>query len=189
VATPALPAFRTDDRNVELSLEREPKTDERRTANDGPLSILFLSRIVPRDEGGESKRGLSYHAHMDTTATIWRGANSRGTPSASITIRREHRRHGYAAEAITLVLLYSLQELGYQQATVSVYSVNDASAHLQEKLGFQLEGRIRRTIFTDGEHCDELVYGITAAEFTLQSAPPSPAAPTRTSSRRRPSAN
>jgi hypothetical protein len=36
----------------ELSLEREPKTDELRTANDGPLSILFLSRIVPRDEGG-----------------------------------------------------------------------------------------------------------------------------------------
>jgi hypothetical protein len=35
----------------ELSLEREPKTDERRTANDGPLSGLFLSRIVPRDEG------------------------------------------------------------------------------------------------------------------------------------------
>src|SRR5919112_5126985 len=34
----------------ELSLEREPKTDELRTANDGPLSILFLSRIVPRDE-------------------------------------------------------------------------------------------------------------------------------------------
>jgi hypothetical protein len=40
----------------ELSPEREPKTDERRTANDGPLSILFLSRIVPRDEGGEDER-------------------------------------------------------------------------------------------------------------------------------------
>jgi hypothetical protein len=36
----------------ELSPEREPKTDERRTANDGPLSILFLSRIVPGGEGG-----------------------------------------------------------------------------------------------------------------------------------------
>jgi hypothetical protein len=36
----------------ERFLEREPKTDERRTANDGPLSIRFLSRIVPGDEGG-----------------------------------------------------------------------------------------------------------------------------------------
>jgi hypothetical protein len=41
----------------ELSLEREPKTDERRTANDGPLSILFLSRIVPGDGGGAALRG------------------------------------------------------------------------------------------------------------------------------------
>src|SRR3954464_9364030 len=56
-ATPALPAFRTDDRNVELSLEREPKTDERRTANDGPLSILFLSRIVPGGGGGGCAKG------------------------------------------------------------------------------------------------------------------------------------
>jgi RimJ/RimL family protein N-acetyltransferase len=79
--------------------------------------------------------------------------------------------------------------LGYQQATVSVYSVNVVSAHLHEKLGFQLEGRIQRTVFTDGELCAELVYGLTAEEFTLQSAPPSPAAPTRTSSRRCPSAN
>jgi hypothetical protein len=52
-----------------------------------------------------------------------------------------------------------------------------------------LEGRIRRTVFTGGHHCDELVYGLTAEEFTPRSAPPSPAAPTRTSSRRRPSAN
>jgi hypothetical protein len=36
----------------ELSLEREPKTDELRTANDGPLSIISLSRIVPGDGGG-----------------------------------------------------------------------------------------------------------------------------------------
>ena len=46
----------------ELSLEREPKTDERRTANDGPLSILSLSRIVPRSGGGrfaEGERGVA----------------------------------------------------------------------------------------------------------------------------------
>jgi hypothetical protein len=39
----------------ELSPEREPKTDERRTANDGPLSIPFLSRIVPGGKGGAGR--------------------------------------------------------------------------------------------------------------------------------------
>src|SRR5215217_7519209 len=47
----------------ELSLEREPKTDERRTTNDGPLSILFLSRSVPRDEEGVASLRGSRRLH------------------------------------------------------------------------------------------------------------------------------
>jgi len=66
---------------------------------------------------------------------------------------------------ITLVLRYYFRELRYQKATVTVYSFNEASARLHESLGFQLEGRIRRTVFTGRKHCDQLVYGITTEEF------------------------
>ena len=140
-------------------------------------------RFVIENETSEVVGDLTTH-HCDARA---------GSFSYGITVRREHRRNGYAAEAIALVLCYYFRELRYQKATVSVYSFNEASARLHEKLGFQLEGRIRRTVFTDGPHCDELVYGITAEEFsarlTPRSAPPSLAAPTCTSSRRHPSAN
>jgi RimJ/RimL family protein N-acetyltransferase len=136
-------------------------------------------RFVIENEAGEVVGDLTTH---NCDARV-------GSFSYGITIRREHRRCGYAFEAISLVLRYYFQELRYQKATVTVYSFNEASAHLHESLGFQLEGRIRRTVFTDGEHFDELVYGLTAEEFTPRSAPSSPAAPTRTSSRRRPSAN
>jgi RimJ/RimL family protein N-acetyltransferase len=88
-----------------------------------------------------------------------------GSFSYGIAIRRDHRRRGYAAEAISLVLRYYFHELRYQKATVSVYSFNTDSAHLHEKLGFTLEGRIRRTIYTNGQHFDELVYGLTVEEF------------------------
>jgi RimJ/RimL family protein N-acetyltransferase len=88
-----------------------------------------------------------------------------GSFSYGIAIRREHRRRGYATDAIALVLHYYFHELRYQKATVSVYSFNTESARLHEKLGFTLEGRIRRMIYTDGEHFDELVYGITVEEF------------------------
>jgi RimJ/RimL family protein N-acetyltransferase len=140
-------------------------------------------RFVIENETGEVVGDLTTH-HCDARV---------GSFSYGITIRREHRRNGYAAEAITLVLRYYFRELRYQKATVSVYSFNEASARLHESLDFQLEGRIHRTVFTDGQHCDELVYGLTAEEFsaslTPRSAPPSPAAPTRTSIRQRPSAN
>jgi RimJ/RimL family protein N-acetyltransferase len=113
-------------------------------------------RFVIENETGEVVGDLTTH-HCDARV---------GSFSYGITIRRERRRNGYAAEAIALVLRYYFRELRYQKATVSVYSFNEASARLHESLGFQLEGRIRRTVFTDGQHCDELVYGITAEEFT-----------------------
>jgi RimJ/RimL family protein N-acetyltransferase len=112
-------------------------------------------RFVIENETGEVVGNLTTH-HCDARV---------GSFSYGITIRREHRRNGYAAEAITLVLHYYFQELRYQKVTVSVYSFNQTSTRLHEKLGFQLEGHIRRTVFTDGELYDELVYGLTAEEF------------------------
>ena len=36
---------------------------------------------------------------------------------------------------------------------------------LHERLGFTLEGRLRRMIYSNGQHHDLLYYGITAEEF------------------------
>jgi RimJ/RimL family protein N-acetyltransferase len=112
-------------------------------------------RFVIEDAAGEVVGDLTTH-----------DCNRRfGTFSYGISIRREHRRRGYAAEAISLVLRYYFRELRYQKATVRVYAFNERSARLHESLGFQLEGRLRRTIYSDGAYNDELVYGITAEEF------------------------
>ncbi len=88
-----------------------------------------------------------------------------GTFGYGVAIAREHWRKGYAAEAIRLVLAYYFRELRYQKCTVHIYAFNEPSARLHEKLGFQLEGRLRRMIYTDGIYHDELVYGMTAEEF------------------------
>ncbi len=62
-------------------------------------------------------------------------------------------------------LRYFFDELRYQKATVTVYSFNVASIRLHEKLGFQREGQIRRTVYTRGQYFDELFYGMTCEEF------------------------
>jgi RimJ/RimL family protein N-acetyltransferase len=112
-------------------------------------------RFVIENASGDVVGDLTTH-HCDPRA---------GAFAYGIAIRREHRRRGYASGAITLVLRYYFRELRYQKATVTVYSFNEESARLHEKLGFQLEGRIRRTEFTDGALHDKLIYGITAEEF------------------------
>jgi RimJ/RimL family protein N-acetyltransferase len=88
-----------------------------------------------------------------------------GSFSWGITIKQEHRLKGYASEALLLVMRYYFQELRYQKVTVTIYSFNEASVRLHERLGFQQEGRIRRTVFTRGQFFDELIYGLTKEEF------------------------
>ncbi|MFZ5817628.1 MAG: GNAT family N-acetyltransferase [Bacillota bacterium] len=88
-----------------------------------------------------------------------------GTFKYGLAVREAHQRKGYAGEAIRLVLRYFFEELRYQKCTAHVYSFNEASIRLHEGLGFQLEGRLRRMVFTGGSYHDELLFGITAEEF------------------------
>lgn len=87
-----------------------------------------------------------------------------GTFSYGVVVSAEYRGQGYAKEAIGLVLNYYFGELRYQKATVHIYSFNKPSVKLHESIGFQLEGRLRRMIYTGGEYFDALVYGITAED-------------------------
>lgn len=95
-----------------------------------------------------------------------------GTFSYGIAIAPEHRHHGYASEAITLILRYYFEELRYQKVTVSVYSYNTPSIRLHERLGFTLEGTHRRMGFTHGAYFDHLWYGMTVEEFAQAHPPP-----------------
>jgi RimJ/RimL family protein N-acetyltransferase len=88
-----------------------------------------------------------------------------GTFSYGLDVAREHRRQGYASEAIALVLRYYFHELRYQKVTVNVHSNNEASLRLHEKLGFCLEGTLRRAVFTQGQYFDQHWFGLTREEF------------------------
>ncbi len=80
-------------------------------------------------------------------------------------IAEPYRGRGYATEAILLVLRYFFTELRYQKVTATVYSNNAASQALHKRLGFTLEGQVRRTVFTQGQCFDELFFGMTVEEF------------------------
>lgn len=82
-----------------------------------------------------------------------------------VAVRAGHRRNGYASEAVRMLVRYFFEELRYQKVNVVVYSYNEASIRLHERLGFQLEGRLRRTLFANGRFHDQLFYGMTREEF------------------------
>lgn len=107
---------------------------------------------------GEPVGGLGTH-HCDP---------ANGTFSYGVSIAHEHRRHGYASAAIGLVLRYFFEERRYHKAWVHVYSFNEASLRMHERLGFQREGRLRQMIFTEGQFHDIVVLGLLADEYAAR---------------------
>ena len=97
-----------------------------------------------------------------------------GTFSYGLAILPDHQRKGYATEAISLVLRYYFAERRYQKANADVYSFNQPSIALHERLGFTLEGRLRRMVYSGGEYHDRLMFGLTSEEFNAASWNPNP---------------
>jgi len=91
-----------------------------------------------------------------------------GTFEYGVALGPQHRRKGYAREAITLLLHYYFGELRYQKCNVLVYAFNEASIRLHEQLGFQREGCLRRQVFSQGAYHDALLFGLTAEEFAAK---------------------
>jgi RimJ/RimL family protein N-acetyltransferase len=118
-------------------------------------------RFVIENEHGEVVGDLSTH---DCDPRV-------GSFSYGISIRSQQRGKGYASEAIPLVLRYYFLEKRYQKVNVTIFSFNESSVRLHERLGFQYEGRIRRIVFTAGAHHDALIYGMTIEEFTERFVP------------------
>jgi RimJ/RimL family protein N-acetyltransferase len=82
-----------------------------------------------------------------------------------LSVAREHRRRGYATEAVLLVLKYYFEELRYQKCLVGVHSNNPASVALHEKLGFVREGTLRRMVYAGGRFHDLHHYGMLKEEW------------------------
>lgn len=92
--------------------------------------------------------------------------NSRdGTFSYALDIAREHRRQGYAKEAIAIVLRYYFEELRYQKVNVTTQSNNEPTVALHKSFGFKHEGTQRRMVFQQGRYFDLLLFGLTKEEF------------------------
>jgi RimJ/RimL family protein N-acetyltransferase len=124
-----------------------------RTAAERPEGDNF--RFVITNLAGEVIGDLTTH-----------GCDPRhGTFGYGISVAAAHRRKGYAAEAIAIVLRYYFEELRYQKVSVQIYSFNEPSIRLHERLGFQQEGRQRRMIYTQGHYFDVLLFGLTSDEF------------------------
>ena len=107
------------------------------------------------DLQGEQVGGISLHSRDEKN----------GLFSFGVVIDRQHRRLGYAEDAVMILLKYGFWEKRYQKCNSACVDMNEGSIKLHEKLGFLQEGRRRRQLFLSGEHHDEILFGLTREEF------------------------
>jgi len=127
-----------------------PKSKEEIQSQQGDDRILMIEDI--------SKKAVGWIRTYDSD-------RKNGVFSYFIFIDPAQRRRGYAKESITMVLSFFFQELRYQKVNAPVSAFNKISATLHEKMGFEMEGRLRKMLYTHGQYFDLFFYGMTAEEF------------------------
>jgi ribosomal-protein-alanine N-acetyltransferase len=69
--------------------------------------------------------------------------------------------HGVMSEAVPAFVNYCFASFALHRIYAESYSNNPASAHVLEKAGFVLEGRLRKNVVKDGKILDSLLYAKT----------------------------
>ncbi|MFB6595214.1 GNAT family N-acetyltransferase [Streptomyces diastaticus] len=141
-------------------LVRPPRSDEGFRA--------WTAERAGRPPGGETFRlVVEVVADGSFAGAVTVGETDRraGRFRIGVEIGRGHRRRGYAAEAVSLLLAYQFGEERLHKCEVEVYAFNEASLALFRGVGFVEEGRLRDHEFLAGAHHDVVLLGITAPEY------------------------
>src|SRR5699024_709588 len=78
---------------------------------------------------------------------------------------REFRGKGHSSEARRLILDYAFDELFLNKVYSFVWAENEKMKHINKKVGFKVEGRLRDDVFYRGEFREKLLMGVLRAEY------------------------
>ncbi len=136
-----------------------------------PTSVELLKKSLEKYAGCKDANGviifiIETHQGVDVGGlSLHSRSEKNGTFGFGINVAREHRRQGYAENAVRILLRYCFWERRYQKCNSACVHTNEASTRLHEALGFVQEGRRRRQWFMNGEYYDDVLFGLTREEF------------------------
>jgi RimJ/RimL family protein N-acetyltransferase len=87
------------------------------------------------------------------------------TANVGVTIGAEaDRDHGFGHEAIELAIGYSWRDLNLQRLSLAVVGDNPRAVRAYERVGFELEGTMRRAAYIGGAFQDITIMGLLRSE-------------------------
>jgi RimJ/RimL family protein N-acetyltransferase len=88
------------------------------------------------------------------------------TAMIGLWIGRPFWNRGLGTDAVSTLCRFGFHEVNLQRIGLHVLETNPRGVRAYEKVGFRLEGRLRRAHFVDGVDVDMLVMGLLADELT-----------------------
>jgi len=79
---------------------------------------------------------------------------------------REFWGKGIGTEATRLMVEYGFYRLNLNRIDLGVYAEHEAAIHTYDKVGFQVEGRLRESSFHEGQYKDGLWMSLLRSEYT-----------------------
>lgn len=74
------------------------------------------------------------------------------------------RGQGYGGEALGMAVQYCWRDLNLQRVALTVLSHNPRAQRLYDRLGFEVEGRLRRASYVDGRFHDIIIMSLLRPE-------------------------
>jgi RimJ/RimL family protein N-acetyltransferase len=81
------------------------------------------------------------------------------------TVSPAHQGRGYATEAVRVIIGYLFSGLHKHRVIASIDPHNTPSAGVLERLGFRKEAHFIKSVFMDGQWCDDIVYAMLEEDW------------------------
>jgi len=149
---PWLPWGATGHRTIEDTIATIQRFDELRARDEGPdFTMATFDRKTGALLGGTGLHRIAAET-AEAEVGYWTHAL--------------HRGRGICTEATAALVTAAFGPWGFRRLRLIVYSGNEPSQRIPEKLGIPLEGREREAVWVDGlGFNDRLRYGVLASEW------------------------
>lgn len=117
------------------------------------------------EEGGEDAAPTTDCAEPTPIGAVNAWDLDRARGQVSYWLLPEYHGEGYATEAMGLLLDHVFDARDVRGVEARVFSHNDSSQALLDRLGFAREGELRENNFVEGAYRDEYVYGLLRGEW------------------------
>lgn len=135
-----------------------------------PLGRSAVERLFDQRESSSMDDSFAIHVKGQSepigVISLMNISDTHDSADLSIILgHSEDRDRGFGADAISTLLDYAFGERELHRVGLSVFEFNEPAISAYEKLGFQVEGRLRQTVKRDKDFHDAILMSVLSPEW------------------------